>query len=178
LIAAPLVPDRSGPDKYGFPLRCTATGHGATLFSPSRAQDRAQQKLRFHVQGVVMRTILLGLVLLAGMKVWFQDHAYRTAMADAVVEAYRERAIEVCRRSATKRGAGARDDGASVWGSASATEAVIGNPDIDVAIWDTQNPLWGQRFRDPHLILTASQGGLGERCAYDVRAGGATVSLH
>jgi hypothetical protein len=125
-----------------------------------------------------MRTILFGLVMLAGLKVWFQDHAYRTAMGEAVVEAYRERAIEVCRKSATKRVAGTRDDRTSAWGSASAAEAVIGNPDIDVAMWDTQNPLWSQRFRDPHLILTASQGGIGERCAYDVREGGATVSLH
>ncbi len=125
-----------------------------------------------------MRTILLGLVLLAGMKVWFQDHTYRTAMADAVVEAYRERAIEVCRKNATKRAAGSRDDGASIWRSAAGAEAVIGNPDIDVAIWDTQNPLWSQRFRDPHLILTAATGTSSTRCAYDVREGGATVSLH
>jgi hypothetical protein len=133
---------------------------------------------RVGVWDVVMRTILLGLVFLAGVKVWFQDHAYRTAMGEAVVEAYRERAIEVCRKNATKRVAGSRDDGAGVWRSASAAEAVIGNPDIDVAIWDTQNPLWSQRFRDPHLILTASTGASSTRCAYDVREGGATVSLH
>jgi hypothetical protein len=125
-----------------------------------------------------MRTILLGLVLFAGVKVWLQDHTYRTAMGEAVVEAYRERAIEVCRKNATKRVAGSRDDGAAVWRSAPEAEAVIGNPDIDVAIWDTQNPLWSQRFRDPHLILTSSTGMVSTRCAYDVREGGATVSTH
>jgi hypothetical protein len=132
-------------------------------------------KFHFHVRDVVMRTILLGLILLAGMKVWFQEHAYRAAMADAVVEAYRQRAIEVCRRSAMKRSGGSRDDGANAWGAASSAEAVIGNPDISVAIWDTENPLWNQRFRDPHLILTASGIG-GPRCAYDVREGGATLA--
>ncbi|MBS0267815.1 MAG: hypothetical protein JSS54_02425 [Proteobacteria bacterium] len=128
-----------------------------------------------------MRKILLGLLLLAAAKVWYQDHAYRTAMGEAVIEAYRERAIEVCRRNAPKRPAGARDDATVAstvastvsWGPASSIEAVIGNPDINVAIWDTQNPLWTQRFRDPHLILTAG----GSRCAYDVHEGGAKLSL-
>ncbi|WP_045837660.1 hypothetical protein [Hyphomicrobium sp. 99] len=124
-----------------------------------------------------MRKILLGLVVLACAKIWYQDHAYRTAMGEAVVEAYRERAIEVCRRNAPKRATGARADTAVAWGPASSIEAVIGNPDIPVAIWDTQNPLWTQRFRDPHLILTASTGGTSARCAYDVHEGGAKLSL-
>ncbi|MFA5956674.1 hypothetical protein [Hyphomicrobium sp.] len=123
-----------------------------------------------------MRTILLGLVLLAGAKVWFQDHTYRTAMTDAVVEAYRPRAIEVCRRSALKRASGSGDAGVFAWGPASNAEAVIGNPDVSVAIWDTQNPLWSQRFRDPQLILT-SMTNSGARCAYDVRQGGATLTV-
>ena len=122
-----------------------------------------------------MRTMLLSLLLLAGVKIWFMDHTYRTAMADAVVEAYRERALEVCRRSAAKRVAGQRDDGASAWGLDANAEVVIGDPDLSVAIWDTQNPLWNQRFRDPHLILTSNAGGA-KRCAYDVREGGATLS--
>ena len=125
----------------------------------------------------VMRTILLGLVVLAGAKVWFQDRAYRAAMSEAVVEAYRERAIEVCRRNAPKRATGARDEAPAQWAAPSQIEAVIGNPDIDVAVWDTQNPLWNQRYRDPHLILTSSAGGRSARCAYDVHEGGAKLSL-
>lgn len=122
-----------------------------------------------------MRTILLGLFLLAGMKIWFQEHAYRAAMADAVVEAYRQRAVEVCRRSALAHVGTIADTSASKWGAASRAEAVIGNPDVTVAIWDTQNPLWTQRFRDPHLIITGAESG-GLRCAYDIRQGGATIT--
>ena len=44
-----------------------------------------------------MRMVVIGLVLLAGLKVWTQDRTYRSVMGDALVEAYRERAIEVCR---------------------------------------------------------------------------------
>jgi hypothetical protein len=131
--------------------------------------------LGFRVQGVVMRTVLFGLILLAIGKVWFQDHTYRVAMSDAVVDAYRDHAIEICRRMALKRGTDAREDGVSAWGPASKAEAVIGNPDIDVAIWDTQNPRWNQRFRDPQLILSSTGGAA--RCAYDVRQGSATLSL-
>ncbi|MFT3732075.1 MAG: hypothetical protein QM780_11755 [Hyphomicrobium sp.] len=120
-----------------------------------------------------MRMILLGLALLAGGKVWYHDNTYRTAMSDAVVEAYRDRAIEVCRRAALKRGTSGHDDG-NVWGAGSKAEAVIGNPDIGVAIWDTQNPLWNQRFRDPQVILMAANAKA--RCAYDVRQGGATLT--
>lgn len=122
-----------------------------------------------------MRTVLFGLILLAAGKVWFQDHTYRAAMSDAVVDAYRDHAIEICRRLAVKRGPDARDDGVYAWGPASKAEAVIGNPDIDVAVWDTQNPRWDQRFRDPQLILSSMSGTA--RCAYDVRQGSATLSL-
>jgi len=122
-----------------------------------------------------MRTVLFGLILLAVGKVWFQDHTYRTAMSDAVVEAYRDRAVEVCRLSASRRATASRDVAATIWGPASKAEAVIGNPDIRVAIWDTENPLWSQRFRDIQLVLTSTNGGT--RCAYDVRHGAATLSL-
>jgi hypothetical protein len=122
-----------------------------------------------------MRTVLLGLLLLAVGKVWFQDHAFRLGMSDAVIEAYRERAIEACRRSSVRRGSNPTADGVYAWGPASKTEAVIGNSDVDVALWDTQNPLWAQRFRDPQLILSSTNGSA--RCAFDVRQGGATVSL-
>ena len=126
-----------------------------------------------------MRTVLFGLILLAVGKVWFQDHSYRTAMSDAVVEAYRDRAIEICRRTALRRGTGSDlgDDtsaSTSAWGAASKAEAVIGNPDISVAIWDTENPLWNRRFHDPHLVLTSTNSAA--RCAYDVRQGGVTIT--
>jgi hypothetical protein len=120
-----------------------------------------------------MRMVVIGLVLLAGLKVWTQDRTYRSVMGDALVEAYRERAIEVCRKTAAKRPAGAASAEASGgWDSDSDAHVIIGNPDLEVAIWDTENPLWAQRFRDPHLILTGGRA----HCAYNVRGGTATLS--
>ncbi len=121
-----------------------------------------------------MRTVVFGLILLAVGKVWFQDHTYRAAMSDAVVEAYRDRAVEICRLSASRRTAASREIVAA-WGPSSKAEPVVGNPDIHVAIWDTQNPLWSQRFRDLHLVLTSTNSAT--RCAYDVQRGAATLSL-
>jgi len=121
-----------------------------------------------------MRMVVIGLVLLAGIKVWTQDRTYRSVMGDALVQAYRERAIEVCRKTAIKRSAAISSGASGAWNAASDAQIIIGNPELEVAIWDTENPLWVQRFRNPHLILT------GERanCAYDVRGGTATFSIH
>ena len=126
------------------------------------------------VQGVTMRIVVIGLVLLAGLKVWTQDRMYRSVTGEVLIEAYRERAIEVCRKQSAKTpdaAAGTKD----LWGSDSEAEVLIGNPGVDVAIWDTQNPRWEERFRHPNLILTGA-GETQARCAYDLRDGVATLS--
>jgi hypothetical protein len=128
------------------------------------------------VQGVTMRMVVIGLVLLAGLKVWTQDRLYRSVMGEALIEAYRERAIEVCRKQSTKTVRVATAGGVTgLWGSGSEAEIIIGNPDLDIAIWDTQNPLWGERYQHPNLVLTGA-GETPAHCAYDLRDGIATLS--
>jgi hypothetical protein len=119
-----------------------------------------------------MRMAVIGLVLLASFKVWSQDRTYRAAMSDALVEAYRDRAIEVCRKIASKKSSAAGD--AIAWTTASDAQVVMGNPDVEVAIWDTENPLWTQHYRNPQLVLATGRA----RCAYDVRAGSATLTTN
>ncbi len=103
---------------------------------------------------------------------------YRAVMSTALIEAYRERALEVCRRQSEKpartQAAHAAIPGA--WSGTSGAEIVIGNAEIDVAIWDTENPAWSQRFRHPNLVLTSSSGTSPRRCSYDLAAGIATLS--
>ena len=123
-----------------------------------------------------MRIVVIGLVLLAGLKVWTQDRMYRSVTGEVLIEVYRERAIEVCRKQSAKTvhtAAGTTD----LWGSDSEAEVLIGNPGLDVAIWDTQNPRWDERFRHPNLILTGA-GEARARCAYDLRDGLATLSTY
>ena len=51
---------------------------------------------------------------------------------------------------------------------------VIGSPDVRVALWDYDNPLWEVRYRNPHMLLSAEP--ISDlRCAYDMVAGLATV---
>jgi hypothetical protein len=121
-----------------------------------------------------MRMIVLAFAIVAGFKVYTQDRLYRAAMGEALVQAYRERAQQVCvkelaRTSRTIPAAG-------TWAASNAAaEVVIGNPNASVAIWDFDNPLWEVRFRHPHLILSGP-GNRGVTCAYDLKVGFASLS--
>ncbi len=113
-----------------------------------------------------MRIIVLGFAVLACLKVWTQDRLYRTVMSDVLIQAYRERAQQVCQKEVTKP---AKSPSTS-WAAVPAAEIVIGNPHASVAIWDVDNPLWDVRYRHPHIVLTAA-GNAKTTCAYDLVVG-------
>lgn len=126
--------------------------------------------------GSIMRFVVIILVLLASLKVWTQDRMYRSVVGEALVEAYRDRAIEVCRKQTAKTvPVASQRTVAGLWSVASAAEITLGASDVNVALWDTENPLWQQRFRNPHLVLTGT-GDSSAHCAYDLQAGVATLS--
>lgn len=117
-----------------------------------------------------MRLVVIALALLAGLKVWTQDRLVRDVMGEAIVQAYRARAEQTCQKQAgplaQKRAPGPfKAD----------VEVVIGNPNVDVALWDIDSPLWNVRYRHPHLVLS-SEGDARLNCAYDVVAGLASLS--
>ncbi len=123
-----------------------------------------------------MRFVVIILVLLASLKVWTQDRMYRSVVGEALVEAYRDRAIEVCRKQTAKTvPVASQRTVAGLWSVASAAEITLGASDVNVALWDTENPLWQQRFRNPHLVLTGT-GDSSAHCTYDFRACVATLS--
>lgn len=121
-----------------------------------------------------MRIVVIILVLLASAKVWSQDRTYRTVMGDALVKTYSERVLDACRRLSATRTPSATAT-TMIWSRDTEIEATIGNSDVNVAIWDTENPLWSRRFRDPHIVLT-STAFPGTRCAYDLNARNASLS--
>jgi hypothetical protein len=121
-----------------------------------------------------MRMIVLGFAIVAGMKVYTQDRLYRAAMGEALVQAYRERAQQVCIKELARSSRSIPPAGTWAAGSATA-EVVIGNPNASVAIWDFDNPLWEVRFHHPHLILSGP-GSPGVTCAYDLKVGFASLS--
>ena len=115
-----------------------------------------------------MRFIVIALAALACLKVWTQDKLYRSAMSEALIEAYRERAQQVCNRESVKHGPA----GGGLW--ASSAEITVGSNLASVMLWDFDNPLWGVRYRHPHLVLT-SDGARKLTCSYDLTAGVAFV---
>lgn len=118
-----------------------------------------------------MRAVVLVLVGLAGLKVWTQDHIYRSATEEALVHAYRDRAIEACAKGRREPRAGV----GSAWSHPSAIRLVIGKRDLDVAIWDVENALWAVRYKYPILVLDAGAQSPGLTCEYDVTLGTAAV---
>lgn len=121
-----------------------------------------------------MRTVLMLIAALAALKIWTQDRLYRTVMDDAVVQAYRDRAVQLCQKESQKAG---KATSPALWSTNAGTEIVIGSRTANVALWDLDNPLWDVRFRHPHLVLTASGAGKGH-CSIDLIAGLASVSDH
>ncbi len=119
-----------------------------------------------------MRKVVMIFAALAATKVWTQDRFYRSVMQDALVQAYRERAAQLCQKEAQKPG---KSGLSAAWLSPTTAEVTIGAPGMDVALWDLDNPLWEVRFRHPHLVLTAN-GGARTRCAYDLVFGLASLS--
>lgn len=122
-----------------------------------------------------MRAIVIGFALLACAKVWTQDRLVRAAMSEALIQAYRERAQQVCARESSKEAGTEAPKFASTlaksqWSAASPAEITIGGKVATVMLWDVDNPLWNVRYRNPHLVLT-STGARKWQCSYDVTAG-------
>ena len=116
-----------------------------------------------------MRAVVLILAGLAGLKVWTHDHIYRSATEDALVHAYRDSAIDACQKGRRKD----TDGKLSVnWNNTSSIHLVIGKRDVDVAIWDVDNPLWPVRYKYPLLVLKGGD----YTCEFDMTLGTASVS--
>ncbi len=116
-----------------------------------------------------MRLLVIALAVLAGFKVWTQDRIVRTMMGEAIVQAYRARAEQSCQKQAESSGK------RPAIPFSETADIVIGNPHLNVAIWDVESPLWDMRFRHPHIMLTSSRDGR-LSCAYDVKIGVASLT--
>ncbi len=126
-----------------------------------------------------MRFFVVILAVLAGLKVWTQDRLYRSAMSDALVAAYRDRAAQGCFKISESNQAGKLVKPVSAplnpWAPSADTVITIGNPRTDVAMLDFDNPLWDVRYRHPHLVLAAPTS-IGADCSYDMVTGLARIA--
>jgi hypothetical protein len=120
----------------------------------------------------MMRFVAFVLFVIAAGKIGLQEHFYRAATRDAVIAAYRERAISACQRDPN----GSRFVAApQLWTSPGDVKLVVGKSGIDVWIWQIDHALWSARWRDPYLHLTAPGTANAVICEYDVVRGHAVV---
>ena len=119
----------------------------------------------------MLRVLVVALALLAGAKIWAQDRLYRDGAQDALILAYRERAIAACQSEQLFRGIGG-----PLWTRPASVDVVIGRSGVDVQIWQLRNARWPARFKHPHVVLTLGEGETTPICEYDVIEGRAYVA--
>lgn len=122
-----------------------------------------------------MRAFVLALALLAGIKVWLQDSAYKSATEEALVAAYRDRAVAACRKEGQKtRLSPELAAFATDWQADTEVRLSAGNSAVQVHFWQVDHELWNARYRNLYLILTS--GSVGLTCAYEIATGTAEIS--
>ncbi len=115
-----------------------------------------------------LRIVVVFVAALTGMKVWAQDRYHRTIYHEALMGAYEDRAKATCLKEFARAGT------LKSVPRLSALEIVIGSPDVQVAIWDFDHPLWEVRYRHPHILLNGDTPAA-RRCAFDLASGLASL---
>lgn len=119
----------------------------------------------------MLRGLVVALAVLAGAKLWAQDHLFREGAEDALLRAYRERAVAACQSQTLPLTADA-----PLWTRPDTVDLVIGRSSADVHIWQVHSALWPARYRHPHIVLTVAARGSSPVCEYDVIEGRAYLT--
>jgi hypothetical protein len=120
----------------------------------------------------MMRALVIVLAVLAGAKILAQERLYREGAEDALIRAYRERAMAACQSQQPPRASAA----APLWTRPASVALVIGRKSAAVNLWEVDNALWPARFKHPHVVLTAKDGVPRPVCEYDVVEGRAYLT--
>jgi hypothetical protein len=120
-----------------------------------------------------MKPVVIFLALLAAAKLGHQEYLFRTAAREAIVSAYKERAVQACLKDIKSLSLGLA---AQSWSDPGSIKLVIGKSTLDVHLWQVDHHLWNARFRNPYLYLTAGHRSAGVRCEYDIVNAAASVS--
>ena len=126
-----------------------------------------------HTERWAMRAFVVLLLLLAAVKLGFQEYLFRSATRDALLEAYRQHAVEACQHDAHSQSLGV---GAQAWANPRAVQLVIGRRALDVYPWQVDHANWNARYRNPYLLLTAGPRSGTVVCEYDILNAAASVS--
>jgi hypothetical protein len=117
----------------------------------------------------MLRALVIALALVAGVKICAQERLYRDGSEEALISAYRERAIAACQSVQLPV------TNAPLWTRPESVDLVIGRSNVAVHIWQVASERWPQRFKHPHVVLTLG-GDSTPTCEYDVIEGRAYVT--
>lgn len=119
----------------------------------------------------MLRALVVALALVAGVKIWTQERLYRDGSEEALIRAYRERAMAACQSAQLLT-----DANAPLWTRPASVDLVIGRSNVDVHIWQVASERWPLRFKHPHVVLTLGGADGTPTCEYDVIEGRAYVT--
>lgn len=113
-----------------------------------------------------MKAFVYLLALFAAMKIGAAEYFFRTSARDAIVAAYKDKAIQACQRDAKSV---ADAPAAIAWTRPADVRLMVGKSGLDVHLWQVDHHLWEARYRNPYLLLTpGDQKVAGVVCEYDV----------
>ncbi len=115
----------------------------------------------------MMRALVVVLAVLAGAKILAHERLYREGAEEALIQAYRERAMAAC-QSQDPGTTGTGGAAAPLWTQPASVALEIGRKSAHVNLWDVHNALWAARFKHPQVVLNAHDGSSGSVCEYDV----------
>jgi hypothetical protein len=120
-----------------------------------------------------MKPFVVLLALLVAAKLAHQEYLFRSATREALIGAYRDRAVQACQRDARSSFLGLAPQ---VWASTQAINLMIGKSSVDVRCWEFGHEQWNARYRDLYLFLAAGQRSGTVYCEYDIA--NAATSVH
>jgi hypothetical protein len=119
-----------------------------------------------------MRLFVVFLALLAGAKLGYQEYLFRTSARDAIIGAYRERAVLACQRDAKSQSLGIAPQ---AWAHPLTIRLMVGKRTADAYLWQFDNPMWNARYRNPYLVLSSGPRSAAVYCEYDIVNAAASI---
>jgi hypothetical protein len=109
-----------------------------------------------------LRSLILFVALLAGAKFGYQDYVYRSALADALINTYRQDAVERCQQEAKSRNLAI---GYAAWSQPESVSLMVGSSVRDTATTDHSA---ASSASSTYLVLVARKAPAEIRCEFDI----------
>jgi hypothetical protein len=109
-----------------------------------------------------LRSLILFVVLLAGAKFGYQDYVYRSALVDALINTYRQDAVERCQKEAKSRNLAI---GYAAWNKPESLTLVVGRSGREAAVADLSAM---SAASSTFLVLVARKAPAEIRCEFDI----------